>query len=61
MSYMQISDMIQGVNIISGKVSVAIVNADGGLLGCSETTERGEGVRVRSALRKFLDSKEDLD
>ena len=64
MSYMQISDMIQGVNIISGKVSVAIVNADGGLLGCSETTERGGGggeVRVRSALRKFLDSKEDLD
>ena len=31
--YMQISDMILGVNIISGKVSVASVNRAGGFWG----------------------------
>ena len=30
--YMQISDMISGVNIISGKVSIASVNGAGGVL-----------------------------
>ena len=37
MSYMQISDMMQEVNIIGGKVSVVSVNGAWESGGCSET------------------------
>ena len=35
---MQISDMIPGVNIIGGKVSIVSVNGAWGIWGCSETS-----------------------
>ena len=56
--YMQISDVIPGVNIISGKVSVANINRDGES-GSVLTPQRG--FRGCSTVRKFLGSKEHLD
>ena len=51
--------MIPGVNIISGKASVASINEDEGSGGHSEPlSRRFEG---RSSLRKFLGSKKHLD
>ena len=56
--YMQISDMIPGVNIIGRKVSIVSVMG-WGVWGYSETPT---GVlRGQSTLRKFLGSKEHLD
>ena len=55
--YMQISDMTPGVNKIGGKVSVASVNEAGGSGGVLRPSG---GFRGRSALRKFLRSKEHL-
>ena len=56
---MQVSDMIPGVNIIGGKVSIASVNRAGGLE-YSETPARVWG-GGGSSLRKILGSKEHLD
>ena len=55
--YAKISDMIPGVNIIGGKVSIASANRAGGL----EYSETQRGFRGRSSLRKILGSKEHLD
>ena len=56
--YMQISDMILEVNIISRKVSVASFYRAGGL---GVFWEPREGFRGWSTLTKFLGSKEHLD
>ena len=56
---MQISDMILGVNIVGGKVSVTSVNGARGFGGALRP-QRG-GFRGQSTLTKFLGSKEHLD
>ena len=52
--HMQVADMIQGVNTISGKVSVVTVNRAGG---SAVLRDPSGGFRVWILLRKFLGSK----
>ena len=57
MFYVQISDMIPGMNIIGGKVNIGIVNGD---WGCWDVL-RPQRERGWSTLAKLLNSKEHLD
>ena len=59
MPYMQISDVILGVNLIGRKVSVTSVNKDGA--GLALFWGHSESFRGQSTLRKCLGSRDHLD